>query len=94
MGLSRAPGGSALNRVMVMLLQIRGLGCRRGAGDHAFPVDLPAPDLARGELIGSFAAGAVLATHEQARVEGLGLRAFQARPRERGAGYGSRFVTA
>jgi putative ABC transport system ATP-binding protein len=46
------------------------------------------------ELIGSSAVGAVLATHEQARVEGLGLRAFRAQPRERGAGYGSRFVAA
>jgi len=79
---------------MVMLLQIRGLGGRRGKGDQAFTVELPAldPRLAEEvmalliELIGSSAAGAVLATHEQARVEGLGLRAFRAQPRERGAG--------
>jgi putative ABC transport system ATP-binding protein len=44
------------------------------------------------ELIGSSDAGAVLATHEQSRVEVLGLRAFRAQPREPGAGYGSRFV--
>jgi hypothetical protein len=79
---------------MVMLLQIHGLRRRRGAGDQAFTVELPALDLARGELIGSSRAGAVLATHEQARVEGLGLRALRARPRERGTGYGSRFVAA
>jgi putative ABC transport system ATP-binding protein len=44
------------------------------------------------ELIDSSDAGAVLATHERARVEDMGLRAFRAQPLEPGAGYGSRFV--